>query len=90
MAAETAADGGIDHTVCAKFEERVMELVAAYGNHKFATTLEEAAPNLFTFLRHPGMLPSTTTPSATYAMQWSYSARFAAGSSLPGAGTSFQ
>ena len=58
VAAETAADGGADHTVCAKFEARVMNLVEAYGNHKFATTLGGAAPNLFTFLRHPGMPPT--------------------------------
>ena len=58
VAAETAADGGAECLACLKFEERVMELVAAYGTHKFATTLEGAAPNLFTFLMHPGMPPT--------------------------------
>ena len=57
-AAKTAADGGAERRVCAEFEERVMGIVAAYGSHDFATTLEGAAPNLFTFLRHPGMPPT--------------------------------
>ena len=39
-------------------ERRVTELVALYGSHKFGTTLANAAPHLFTFLRHPGMPPS--------------------------------
>ncbi len=56
VAAKTAA--GADHLVCARFEERVMDVVAAYGDHGFAATLEGAAPNLFTFLRHPGMPPT--------------------------------
>ena len=58
VAAETAAAGGADHLACARFEERVMDIVSAYGDHGFATTLEGAAPNLFTFLRHPGMPPT--------------------------------
>ena len=37
---------------------RVADLVAAYGDSKFATTLAGAAPNMFTFLRYPGMQPT--------------------------------
>ena len=58
VAAKTAAAGGAKREVCAEFEERVMCVVAAYGNHDFATTLRGAAPNLFTFLMHPGMPPT--------------------------------
>ena len=58
VAAKTAAAGGAKREVCAEFEERVMDIVAAYGNHDFATTLRGAAPNLFTFLIHPGMPPT--------------------------------
>ena len=58
VAAKTKNSGGADHATCAKFEERVRNLVPAYGNHKFATTLEGAAPKLFTFLRYPGMPPT--------------------------------
>ena len=57
-AAETAAGGGAERRVCSEFEGRVMCVVAAYGNHGFATTLGGAAPNLFTFLMHPGMPPT--------------------------------
>ena len=58
VAAKTAAAGGAERRVCAEFEERVMDMVAAYGSHDFATTLRGAAPNLFTFLMHPGMPPT--------------------------------
>ena len=58
VAAKTAAAGGAKREVCAEFEERVMCVVAAYGSHDFATTLRGAAPNLFTFLIHPGMPPT--------------------------------
>ena len=57
VAAKTAA-GGAKREVCAEFEERVMDIVAAYGSHKFAAILEGAAPSLFTFLMHPGMPPT--------------------------------
>ena len=58
VAAKTAAAGGAKRQACAEFEERVMCVVAAYGSHGFATTLRGAAPNLFTFLMHPGMPPT--------------------------------
>ena len=61
VAAETADVGGADRHTCAKFEQRVMCIVYAYGTHKFATTLEGAAPNLFVFLRCLGM-PPTNNP----------------------------
>ena len=57
VAAKTAA-GGAKRQACTEFEERVMCVVAAYGSHDFATTLRGAAPNLFTFLMHPGMPPT--------------------------------
>ena len=58
IAEETADSGGAGAAVCLAMERRVMELVALYGSHKFGTTLANAAPHLFTFLRHPGMPPS--------------------------------
>ena len=39
VAAKTADAGGADLHTCAKFEQRVMRIVSAYGTHKFATTL---------------------------------------------------
>ena len=57
-AARTAGMGGADEATCLEFEGRVMDVVSAYGDHKFATTLAGAAPNLFTFLRYPGMPPT--------------------------------
>ena len=62
VATKTADAGGADLHTCAKFEQRVMRIVSAYGTHKFATTLKGAAPNLFTFLRYPGM-PPTNNPT---------------------------
>ena len=35
-----------------------MEIATAYTDHGFRTTLTSAAPNLFTFLRYPGMPPT--------------------------------
>ena len=58
VAARTVKDGGADIQVCLDFERRVMALVSAYGEHKFAVHLENAAPNMFTFLRCPGMPPT--------------------------------
>ena len=58
VAARTAKDGGADSKVCLDFERRVMALVSAYGEHSFATYLSNAAPNMFTFLRYPGMPPT--------------------------------
>ena len=43
---------------CRDLEKAVLEIALSYGrSHKFYTTLENAAPHLFTFLRHPGMPP---------------------------------
>ena len=51
--------GGADHQTCLAFERRVLEVAASYGDdHDFAGTLAKAAPNLFTFLRYPGMPPT--------------------------------
>ena len=58
VAARTAKDDGADMKVCLDFERRVMALVSAYGDHKFAGHLENAAPYMFTFLRYPGMPPT--------------------------------
>ena len=58
IAGETADSGGAGADARLAMERRVAELVALYGSHKFGTTLANAAPHLFTFLRHPGMPPS--------------------------------
>ena len=57
IAGETADSGGAGTDACLAMERRVTELVALYGSHKFGTTLANATPHLFTFLRHPGMPP---------------------------------
>ena len=40
------------------WERRVLEIATAYADHGFRTTLTNAAPNLLTFLRYPGMPPT--------------------------------
>ena len=57
-AKKLADSGGADVDTCLAMERRVLELAAMYGDHGFGTTLTNAAPNLFTFLRHPGMPPT--------------------------------
>ena len=42
---------------CLDLEKTALEIAAAYRDHKFGGTLENAAPCLFTFLRYPGMPP---------------------------------
>ena len=38
---------------------QVLAVASLYGKHPFAGTLRNAAPNLFTFLRYPGMPPTS-------------------------------
>ena len=57
-AARTADSGGADAEACIGLKNRVLAIADAYGNHPFAGTLRNAAPNLFTFLRYPGMPPT--------------------------------
>ncbi len=43
---------------CLDLERTVLQIASDYGeSHDFRTTLENAAPCMFTFLRHPGMPP---------------------------------
>ena len=53
-----AGSGGADVGTCLDLERRVLEIATAYADHGFRTTLTNAAPNLFTFLRYPGMSPT--------------------------------
>ena len=73
IAENTAQSGGANVHTCLELEREVAGIVAAYGEVKFAGHLENAMAHLFTFLRHPGM-PPTTRPGRTYATRWSYSA----------------
>ena len=57
-AKKLAGSGGADVDTCLAMERRALELAAMYGDHGFGATLTNAAPNLFTFLRHPGMPPT--------------------------------
>ena len=58
IAGDTAGSGGADVGTCLDLERRVLEIATAYAGHDFRTTLTNAAPNLFTFLRYPGMPPT--------------------------------
>lgn len=58
IAGATLHSGGADARTCLDLEREVGGIAAAYGDGDFATHLNNALPNLFTFLRHPGM-PST-------------------------------
>lgn len=58
IAGATLYSGGADARTCLDLEREVAGIAAAYGDGDFATHLNNALPNLFTFLRHPGM-PST-------------------------------
>lgn len=58
VAESTAPMGGAGTDVCLQLQREVEPIIAAYGNDGFATHLRNALPNLFTFLRYPGM-PST-------------------------------
>ena len=58
IAGDTAGSGGADVGTCLDLERRVLEIATAYADHDFRTTLTNAAPNLFTFLRYPGMPPT--------------------------------
>ena len=59
IADDAAGSGGADVGTCLDLERRVLEIATAYADHGFRTTLTNAAPNLFTFLRYPGMPPSS-------------------------------
>ena len=43
---------------CLDLERWVLEIATAYVDHGFRTTLTNAEPNLFIFLRYPGMPPT--------------------------------
>ena len=58
IAGDTAGSGGADVGTCLDLERRVLEIATAYADHGFRATLTNAAPNLFTFLRYPGMPPT--------------------------------
>ena len=60
IAGDTAGSGGVDVGTCLDLERRVLEIATAYADHGFRTTLTNAAPNLFTFLRYPGMPPTNS------------------------------
>ena len=57
-AADTADSGGADAGTCMDLKMQVLAMASSYGKHPFAGTLRNAAPNLFTFLRYPGMPPT--------------------------------
>ena len=69
IAGDAAGSDGADVGTCLDLERRVLEIATAYADHGFRTTLTNAAPDLFTFLRYPGMPPTTTAPSVTYGTQ---------------------
>ena len=58
IAADTADSGGADADTCMDLKMQVLAMASSYGKHPFAGTLRNAAPNLFTFLRYPGMPPT--------------------------------
>ena len=58
IADDAAGSGGADVGTCLDLERRVLEIATAYVDHDFRTTLANAAPNLFTFLRYPDMPPT--------------------------------
>ena len=82
IAAGTAHLGGANTHTCPELEREVACVVAAYGEAKFATHLENAMAHLFTFLRHPGM-PSTNNKTeqdirAAVVMQRKFRQKFVA------------
>ncbi len=62
IAGDTAPDGGADADKCLQLERETAAIAAAYGDAPFGVHLSNALPNLFTFLRYPGM-PSTNNGS---------------------------
>ena len=58
IADDTAGSGGADVGTCLDLERWVLEIATAYVDHGFRTTLTNAEPNLFIFLRYPGMPPT--------------------------------
>ena len=58
IAADTAGSGGADTDTCMDLKMQVLAVASLYGKCHFAGTLRNAAPNLFTFLRYPGMPPT--------------------------------
>ena len=58
IAGDAAGSGGADMGTCLDLERRVLEIATAYADHGFRTTLTNAAPNLLTLLRYPGMPPT--------------------------------
>ena len=58
VAKDAAKHGGAAMHTCNVLADEVRELAARYGNVQFAGTLANAADNLFTFLRYPGMPPT--------------------------------
>ena len=58
IAADTAGSGGADADTCMDLKMQVLAVASLYGKLPFAGTLRNAAPNLFTFLRYPGMPPT--------------------------------
>ena len=57
-AAGTAGSGGADADTCMDLKMQVLAVASLYGKRPLAGTLRNAAPNLFTFLRYPGMPPT--------------------------------
>ena len=55
---DAAGSNGADVGTCLDLERRVLEIATAYVEHDFRTTLANAAPNLFIFLRYPDMPPT--------------------------------
>ena len=58
IAKKTAESGGASMDICNALADEVRAIAAEYGDLKFAGTLYNAADNLFTFLRYPGMPPT--------------------------------
>ena len=58
IAGDAAGSDGADVGTCLDLERRVLEIATAYADHGFRTTLTNAAPDLLTFLRYPGMPPT--------------------------------
>lgn len=62
IAKATAKDGGGSMDICNELADEVRAVAAEYGKDGFAGTLTNAADNLFTFLRYPGMPPTNNNP----------------------------
>ena len=69
IAKDTAVYGGAAMHTCNMLADEIRVVAAGYGSLGFAVTLTNAADNLFTFLRYPGM-PPTNNNSELDVRDW--------------------